>query len=279
MSIDNTAQAALIAVEQSLPSSRRVWFLPLIATLTLHAGAASLIYLGWQPQPPSPPEAARSIRTQLVVMPAPAAVPIGAAPAVPEPEPLPEPVAQPAPAAIEPPAPTPARQPEPVATPPDPAAIARKHAEQQRQQALARQQQLEEAAAKAQQLAEAQTRARQQAAEQQAARQRAAAAAAAKAADVSSYTPIRKAAPDYPRRALSSRLEGDCTVEYRVLADGRVSDPHIVPGACEEPIFIRPSLAAAKDFVYQPRMINGQAVAVPGVRNTFRYRLATVSRP
>ncbi len=274
MLIDSTLNAALVPAERPASSSPRGWILPLIATLTLHAGAAGLIYLGWQPQPPTAPEAARSIKTQLVVMPAPAAVPLEPVLATPEPVP----VIQKPPAPVAPP-PKPERQPAPVAKPPDPAAIARKQAEQQRQRELAQQQ---EAAAKAQQMAEAEAlaQARQHAAEQEAARQHAAeAAAAAKAADVSSYAPITKTAPDYPRRALSRRLEGDCTVEYTVLPDGRVSDPQVVPGACEEQIFIRPSLAAAEDFVYQPRSVNGQPVAVPGVRNTFRYRLKTVSQP
>jgi len=282
---DNTLNAPLLTAERPVSSRPRVWCLPLIATLTLHASAAGLIYLGWQPQPPPPPEAARSIKTQLVVMPSSAAQP--PMPERPEPEPkavpaaVPEPVAESEPVTppvtapvAAPPAKTPSQQTS-VATPPDATAIARKQAEQQRQRELAQQQ---EAAAQAHQAAEALAQARQQAAEREAARQRAA-AAAAKAADVSSYTPLTKAAPDYPRRALSRRLEGDCTVEYTVLPDGRVSDPQIVPGACEEQIFVRPSLAAAKDFVYQPRMINGQPVAVPGVRNTFRYRLETVSRP
>ncbi|WP_339666254.1 energy transducer TonB [uncultured Pseudomonas sp.] len=90
---------------------------------------------------------------------------------------------------------------------------------------------------------------------------------------MSAYAPLNKSAPDYPRRALSQSLEGDCTVEYTVQTNGRVSNAEVVPGACDERIFVRPSLAAAKEFVYRPRVVNGQAVAVPGVRNTFRYRI------
>jgi len=274
MLIDNTLNTALMTAERPVSSRTRVWFVPLLATLTLHAGAAGLIYLGWQPQPPTATPEARSIKTQLVVMPAPA---VQREPAPIKPTAKPEPVVQPPPAAVAPTPSSPVRPPEPIAKPPDAAAIARKQAEQHRQRELARQQ---EAAASARRAAETQARLQHQAAEREAARQRAAdTAAAAKAADVSSYAPLTKVAPDYPRRALSRHLEGDCTVEYTVLADGRVSDPQVVPGACEEQIFVRPSLAAAKDFVYQPRMINGQSVAVPGVRNTFRYRLETVSRP
>ncbi|MGY8810879.1 MAG: TonB family protein [Pseudomonadales bacterium] len=276
MSSDNSLNDTLNAAERSVPSSPRVWLMPLSATLLLHAGAAGLIYLGWQPAPPPAPEASRSIKTQLVMMPpqaAPTPEPTPIVESTPEPvpvKPLPEPVVQ------TPAVPRPAPKPTPQVSKPDLAAIARKEREQQ-QRELTQQREDQRAAAEAQQVAQ---QARQRAAEQMAEQQRAQlAAAAAEKAEIRSYAPINKSAPDYPRRALSRQLEGDCTVEYTVLQNGQVKDPRIVPGACEEQIFVRPSLAAAKDFIYKPRMINGQAVSVPGVRNTFRYRMETVSRP
>jgi len=278
MSSDNSLNDTLNAAERSVPSSPRVWLMPLSATLLLHAGAAGLIYLGWQPAPPPAPEASRSIKTQLVMIPtqaAPTPEPTPIVESTPEPvpvKPLPEPVVQ-TPAV---PRPTPAPKPTPQVSKPDLAAIARKELEQQ-QRELTQQREDQRVAAEAQQVAQ---QARQRAAEQMAEQQRAQlAAAAAEKAEIRSYAPINKSAPDYPRRALSRQLEGDCTVEYTVLQNGQVKDPRIVPGACEEQIFVRPSLAAAKDFIYKPRMINGQAVSVPGVRNTFRYRMETVSRP
>ena len=278
MSSDNSLNDTLNAAERSVPSSPRVWLMPLSATLLLHAGAAGLIYLGWQPAQPPAPEASRSIKTQLVMIPtqaAPTPEPTPIVESTPEPvpvKPLPEPVVQ-TPAV---PRPTPAPKPTPQVSKPDLAAIARKELEQQ-QRELTQQREDQRVAAEAQQVAQ---QARQRAAEQMAEQQRAQlAAAAAEKAEIRSYAPINKSAPDYPRRALSRQLEGDCTVEYTVLQNGQVKDPRIVPGACEEQIFVRPSLAAAKDFIYKPRMINGQAVSVPGVRNTFRYRMETVSRP
>ena len=95
----------------------------------------------------------------------------------------------------------------------------------------------------------------------------------AEAAAIAQYQPISKQPPAYPRRALDRQLEGDCTVVYTVTSNGRVSNPQVVEGACDDLLFERPSLAAAKAFRYQPRVINGQAVAVPEVRNTFRYRI------
>ncbi|WP_164838440.1 energy transducer TonB, partial [Pseudomonas sp. BAY1663] len=93
------------------------------------------------------------------------------------------------------------------------------------------------------------------------------------AAEVASrqYLPIAKQPPSYPQRALDMGLQGECTVSYTVDRQGRVESPTVV-GDCH-PLFIRPSLAAAKTFRYQPRIVDGRAVAVPDVRNTFHYRI------
>jgi len=88
---------------------------------------------------------------------------------------------------------------------------------------------------------------------------------------VEHYKPIEKQVPDYPRGALRKGLEGDCTVRYTVNKQGRVESP-VVLADCH-PMFERPSLAAAKTFRYAPRMVNGKAVPVPNVRNTFEYRI------
>ncbi|MQT28831.1 TonB family protein, partial [Pseudomonas helleri] len=93
----------------------------------------------------------------------------------------------------------------------------------------------------------------------------------AAAADVRQYLPISKVAPDYPQRALDKGIQGDCTVEYSVTPQGKVDNPKVV-GNCH-PAFIRPSLVAAATFRYQPRMVDGQAVTVAGVRNTFHYKI------
>lgn len=240
---------------------------PLLTTLALHAAVAGLLWAGWEPTSTPVPAEQASIRTQLVTLPAPAPEPTVAAVAAPSP-PVPEP---PAPVVESPP-------PKPVV---DEAAIARKRlAERQERE---QQQQRREAIERERERAEQQRLAAQAAAEQQrldelarqqAAANAAAAAAAERAAAQRQYLPLSKPEPDYPRRALTQRLEGDCTVEYDVNANGRVDNPRLVSGACDNPLFARPSLAAAKDFIYQPRLVNGQPVAVTGVRNTFRYRLS-----
>lgn len=97
------------------------------------------------------------------------------------------------------------------------------------------------------------------------------AAATAAATDQRAYQPLVKPAPDYPARALDLEIEGDCTVEYAVGPDGRTEDPRVV-GDCH-PLFVRPSLQAARAFRYAPRIVDGLAVRVPAVRNTFHYRI------
>ncbi len=86
------------------------------------------------------------------------------------------------------------------------------------------------------------------------------------------FLPIVKVAPQYPRRALSRGIEGYCTVEYTVTKSGSVRDP-VVVDAQPEGIFDRASVQAALKFRYKPRVIDGEPVDVPGVRNRFTYTL------
>ncbi|NBB34504.1 energy transducer TonB [Pseudomonas sp. BC115LW] len=222
--------------------------------VALHVLVLALLVHTWSVQMPAPaPQAV--LRTQLVMLPP--------APPAPAAEPLPA-VVEPAP-----PAPTVATPvlPAPVKPTVDPqiqarkleqATLARKRVEEQRtreaeqqRQRVAQDQQRTREAEQARQAAE---RARQQA-----------------AADSRQYLPLSKEAPDYPQRALDKNIEGDCSVEYTVNPQGKVENPRVLDGC--HPLFMRPSLAAANTFRYQPRLVDGRAVAVPAVRNTFHYRI------
>ncbi|KAF1068841.1 MAG: hypothetical protein GAK45_01251 [Pseudomonas citronellolis] len=237
----------------------------LAATFGVHALVLAGLYLGFQPQPPAAPQSP-VLRTALVSLPSPPSVAPVAAPA--------EPVAPPPPAAVTPP-------PKPA---PDNARLARQRLEQQRQreQEHQRQQQQRELAEQQErQQHEQQQQARAEAqrqASERAAAQAAAAQAAREALAAANYQPLVKKAPAYPEDALDRRLEGDCTVEYDVTPNGGVAAPHIVPGQCSHRLFERPSLQAAARFRYQPRVIEGQAVSVANVRNTFHYRLQEARR-
>ncbi|WP_183138921.1 energy transducer TonB [Pseudomonas syringae group genomosp. 3] len=244
--------------------------------LALHGALLGGLMLGWNAQEKRP-EPPRTLTTQLVMLP-PAPPPVSAAPvAVAEAVQTPPP----APVVAPPPVVKPLEAPKPQAQPQrqlDQAALARKRvdeqkrereteqrqraqnareAEQQRQQVQAEQQR------QAEQARQSAERARQTQVQQQSQQQA--------AADSSQYQPLSKEAPDYPERALDKGIEGDCTVVYDVSPQGKVVNPQ-VQGSCH-PLFMRPSLAAAETFRYQPRIVEGRAVMVSGVKNTFHYRI------
>lgn len=285
-----TAMIKLTQHEQHLtglcgpPTRATSYLLPALATLLIHGAAAALLLSDWQPGLTAAP-VAHTVQTRLVTLPR-------LAPAEPIIEPMAEPIVEPP---VEPPAPpldAPV-EPPPITEPapePDQAAIARKQAQErerekqaelrglqeqrQAEQARLDRQRAEQARAEQQRIEQERIAAEHAAAQRalQAQREAAQRERQAAAADSAQYLPISKQAPDYPRRALDQQKEGDCVVEYTVTASGTVANPRVVHGACD-PIFARPSIASASRFRYQPRIIDGKAVAVPGVRNTFRFRI------
>ncbi|MCR4541983.1 TonB family protein [Pseudomonas sp. 18.1.10] len=221
--------------------------------VALHVGVLAVLMLGWSTEKPVV-EAPRVMHTQLVMLPpAPAPVPEPVAVAAPPPEPVAVPVP-----------PKPVVDPQIQAQKLEKAALARKRVEdkkvEQQQERLATEQRKRELE-------------QQRLTQERLAAQRAqpAAPAAAPAFDSRQYQPLSKEAPDYPERALDKNIEGDCSVEYTVNIQGRVENPKVLDGC--HPLFMRPSLAAANTFRYQPRIVEGKAVAVPAVRNTFHYRI------
>jgi protein TonB len=87
------------------------------------------------------------------------------------------------------------------------------------------------------------------------------------------YLPIVKVAPIYPQRALSRGIEGYCVVQYVVTKQGTIRDPFVIEDQCTSSLFHRASIQAALKFKYKPRVIDGQAVEVPGVQNKFTYEI------
>ncbi|RRV58896.1 energy transducer TonB [Stutzerimonas stutzeri] len=238
-----------------------------LTTLGLHAGLFVLLLTSWTPTMDAP-VATQVMQTQLISLPPPV-------PVLPEP-----PVAKPVEA---PPPPVQVEAPPQV----EQADLAFKRAEREREAEQQRKQQLERRRQEQRRRDEQQRRERERLAEQarlDAQRRQAEAEAAARAeaaerarqaaaAEAASrqYLPIAKKPPVYPQRALDSGLQGACTVSYTVDVQGRVRSPKVV-GDCH-PLFIRPSLIAAQSFRYQPRIVDGRAVEVPNVQNTFHYRI------
>ena len=236
-----------------------------LTTLGLHAGLFVLLLTSWTPTMDAP-VATQVMQTQLISLPPPV-------PVLPEP-----PVAKP----VE--APPPLVQ---VEAPPqvEQADLAFKRAEREREAEQQRKQQLERRRQEQRRRDEQQRREQERLAEQarlDAQRRQAEATARAEAAERArqaavaeaasrQYQPIAKKPPVYPQRALDAGLQGACTVSYTVDVQGRVRSPKVV-GDCH-PLFIRPSLIAAQSFRYQPRIVDGRAVEVPNVQNTFHYRI------
>lgn len=87
------------------------------------------------------------------------------------------------------------------------------------------------------------------------------------------YLPIVKVQPQYPRRALSRGIEGWVIVEFTVTTNGSVRDPVVVE-AQPPNVFDRAAMKAALKFKYKPRVIDGEPVEVPGVRNKITFAIA-----
>ncbi|TVZ40879.1 protein TonB [Alteromonadaceae bacterium 2753L.S.0a.02] len=86
------------------------------------------------------------------------------------------------------------------------------------------------------------------------------------------YLPIVKVAPKYPARAANRGLEGYCTVEYTVTKTGETRDVTVVD--CPQSVFASASVKAAEKFKYKPKVIDGEPIEVPGVRNRFTFQMA-----
>ncbi len=85
------------------------------------------------------------------------------------------------------------------------------------------------------------------------------------------YLPIVKVAPQYPRRALKRGLEGDVILEYTVTKQGSVRSPAVLQST--DPVFNKAAIDSALRYKYKPRVINGQAQEVPGVRTRIKFRM------
>jgi protein TonB len=245
------------------------WKNSLAASLAvgLHAIVLALLVHGWSLEKP-PVEQPAVLRTQLVMLP-PAPQPQAPEPvATPTPEPVVEAPIQPVKPAIDP---------QIQAQKLEQAVLARKRVEDKKRELQAEQQRQRQETEKRTHDLEQQRQAQEQAQQAHRAEQsrlaaeRARQQAAQMAADSRQYLPLSKEAPDYPQRALDKNIEGDCTVEYTVNPQGKIENPKVLDGC--HPLFMRPSLAAANTFRYQPRIVDGHAVAVPAVRNTFHYRI------
>ena len=86
--------------------------------------------------------------------------------------------------------------------------------------------------------------------------------------------PLVAIAPQYPTRAAQRGIEGWCLVSFTVNGLGNVvEDSIVVVDAEPSSMFDRSSIRAAGRFKFQPRVVDGQGVAVEDVQYVFRYEL------
>lgn len=84
--------------------------------------------------------------------------------------------------------------------------------------------------------------------------------------------PLVNVQPSYPTRAAQRGIEGWVQVRFVVTAEGGVRDVEVVDA--EPPnIFNSSAIRAAERFRFQPRVVGGEAVDVPGVQYVFRFQL------
>lgn len=85
---------------------------------------------------------------------------------------------------------------------------------------------------------------------------------------------LERGLPRYPRRALSRGIEGWVNLEFRIDAQGRVISPRAVDGKprgfCD-----KSALEAVQRYRFLSRHVNGEGVAVEGVRRRIVYELTS----
>jgi protein TonB len=85
------------------------------------------------------------------------------------------------------------------------------------------------------------------------------------------YLPIVRVAPVYPARALSRGLEGHVDLSFTVTAAGTVRDPIIMFSTSS--LFERAATRAVLKFKYKPRVVDGIAVDVSGVKTRITFKI------
>jgi len=85
------------------------------------------------------------------------------------------------------------------------------------------------------------------------------------------YLPIVKVAPQYPRQALKRKLEGEVVLEYTVTRLGSVTNAKVLYST--DPVFNKAAVDSALRYKYKPRVVEGQAIEVSGVRTRIKFRL------
>lgn len=88
----------------------------------------------------------------------------------------------------------------------------------------------------------------------------------------SDVVPLVRVDPDYPPRAKQRRLEGYVDIEFTIGPAGTIQNPKVI-GASPRGVFEQSALRAVRRWRYNPRIVDGKAVAMPGVQVRVRFEL------
>lgn len=87
------------------------------------------------------------------------------------------------------------------------------------------------------------------------------------------FLPIVKVAAQYPSRAASRGIEGYVVLSYTVTKQGTVLNPVVVEAEPEN-IFNKAAIKSALRYKYKPRVVDGVAQDVLGVKTKITFKLA-----
>ena len=98
------------------------------------------------------------------------------------------------------------------------------------------------------------------------------------------YQPLFKRPPTYPRSATAQNANGHVLLEFRVDEMGFVRDPKVVEARTAKDVkpsaqpdivwaFEQAAIEAASKFRYAPKFVDGEPVAVEGVRNLIVFQM------
>tara|TARA_R110002074_G_scaffold182356_1_gene347209 strand:- start:70 stop:681 length:612 start_codon:yes stop_codon:yes gene_type:complete len=85
------------------------------------------------------------------------------------------------------------------------------------------------------------------------------------------YLPIVRVPPQYPARASEQGLEGFVILEFTVTKNGSTTKVQVVEASHR--VFIRNAIRAGEKFKYKPKIVDGEAISVAGVRTQIDFKL------
>ncbi len=82
--------------------------------------------------------------------------------------------------------------------------------------------------------------------------------------------PLVRIEPDYPRSALTRRIQGRVVLSFTIKPDGHVADAQVID-ADPPDVFDDSALRAVRRWIYNPKLVDGKPVERRGVQVMLRY--------